>query len=96
MATTEDLATTTQEGTPPEHARRRVGDLWWAVAGALVGAIVIYAAQRGLIDDAYITLSYVRNVAEHLHWGLIPTEESNTATSPLNVMLLVLATWVGG
>ena len=95
MATTEDLATTTQEDTPPERARRRVGDLWWAVPGALVGAIVIYAAQRGLIDDAYITLSYVRNVAEHLHWGLIPTEESNTATSPLNVMLLVLATWVG-
>ncbi len=95
MATTEDLATTTQEDTPPEHARRCVGDLWWAVPGALVGAIVIYAAQQGLIDDAYITLSYVRNVAEHLHWGLIPTQESNTATSPLNVMLLVLATWVG-
>ena len=67
----------------------------WAVPGALVGALVIYAAQRGLIDDAYITLDYARNVAEHLHWGLIPTEESNTATSPLNVILLAAATWVG-
>ncbi len=84
MATTEDLGATTRH------------DLWWAVPGALVGAIVMYVAHRGLIDDAYITLSYARNVAEHLHWGMIPTEESNTATSPLNVMLLALATWVGG
>ncbi len=81
-------------------ARRSSGNklppVLWAVPGALVGALVVYAAQRGLIDDAYITLSYVRNVAEHLHWGLIPTEESNTATSPLNVILLTLTTWVGG
>ena len=96
MVTTEGLGATSQEDTSPERARRRVGDLWWAVPGALVGGIVIYAAQRGLIDDAYITLSYVRNVAEDLHWGLTPTQESNTATSPLNVMLLVLATWAGG
>jgi hypothetical protein len=67
----------------------------WAIPGAIVGALVICAATRGLIDDAYITLSYARNVAEHLHWGLIPTEESNTATSPLNVILLTLATWAG-
>jgi hypothetical protein len=65
------------------------------VPGALVGALVIYAAQRGLIDDAYMTLGYARNVAERLHWGLIPTEESNTATSPLNVIMLAAATWVG-
>ena len=81
-------------------ARRSSGNklppVLWAVPGALVGALVVYAAQRGLIDDAYITLSYVRNVAEHLHWGLIPTEESNTATSPLNIILLTLTTWVGG
>jgi hypothetical protein len=69
--------------------------VWWAVPGAVVGALVIYAAHRGLIDDAYITLSYARNVAEHLHWGLIPTEVSNTATSPLNVLLLALSTWLG-
>ncbi len=84
MATTEDLGATTRH------------DLWWALPGALVGAFVMYVAHRGLIDDAYITLSYARNVAEHLHWGMIPTEESNTATSPLNVMLLALATWISG
>ena len=84
MATTEELGATTRR------------DLWWAVPGALVGAIVMFIANRGLVDDAYITLSYARNVAEHLHWGMIPTEESNTATSPLNVILLAVATWVSG
>jgi hypothetical protein len=79
---------------PVATARR--GDLLWAIPGALVGAVVMYVAHRGLIDDAYITLSYVRNIVENFHWGMIPTEESNTATSPLNVMLLALATWVGG
>src|SRR5262250_2558282 len=75
-------------------AGRRGSDLRWAVAGALVGAVVFYIAHRGLVDDAYITLSYARNVAEHLHWGMIPAEESNTATSPLNVVLLAVATWI--
>jgi hypothetical protein len=78
----------------PEPARRRGRDLWWAVPGALVGAVMFYVAHRGLVDDAYITLSYARNVAEHLHWGMIPAEESNTATSPLNVVLLAVATWI--
>ena len=82
MATTEDLGATTRR------------DLWWALPGALVGAVVMFIAHRGLVDDAYITLSYARNVAEHLHWGMIPTEESNTATSPLNVILLAVATWI--
>src|SRR6476659_2044940 len=78
----------------PEQARRRGGDLWWAIPGALIGAVMFYVAHRGLVDDAYITLSYARNVAEHLHWGMIPAEESNTATSPLNVVLLAVATWI--
>jgi hypothetical protein len=84
MATTE---------VPGATSRR---DLWWALPGALAGAVVMFVAHRGLIDDAYITLSYARNVAEHLHWGMIPTEESNTATSPLNVILLAVATWISG
>jgi hypothetical protein len=79
---------------PTTTARR--SDLWWAAAGAVLGAVVIYVAHRGLIDDAYITLSYVRNLVDNLHWGMIPTEESNTATSPLNVVMLAVATWVGG
>jgi hypothetical protein len=94
MATTDDLGATTLDAPPPEPARRRGADLWWALPGALVGAVVFYIAHRGLVDDAYITLSYARNVAEHLHWGMIPAEESNTATSPLNVIMLAVATWI--
>jgi hypothetical protein len=78
----------------PEPAPRRGADLWWALSGALVGVVVFLVARDGLVDDAYITLSYARNVAEHLHWGMIPAEESNTATSPLNVLMLAAATWV--
>ncbi|MGZ6778242.1 MAG: hypothetical protein ACXVGO_04515, partial [Mycobacterium sp.] len=78
----------------PESQPRRGTHLRWALPGALVGAVMFYVAHRGLVDDAYITLSYARNVAEHLHWGMIPAEESNTATSPLNVILLAIATWM--
>jgi hypothetical protein len=52
--------------------------------------------KDSLIDDAYITLSYARNVATDLHWGLIPQGISNTVTSPLNVLLLALVTAVTG
>src|SRR5439155_7424549 len=44
--------------------------------------------RDSLVDDAYITLSYAKNLAQHLHWGLIPHEVANSATSPLNVGLL--------
>ncbi len=54
----------------------------------------MWVAHAGLIDDAYITLGYVQNLASDLHWGLIHTETSNTATSPLNIVLLTLATWL--
>jgi hypothetical protein len=76
----------------PRNSHR--GDLGCGAAGALAGALVFLAAHGGLIDDTYITLGYVRNLASDLHWGMIPTEESNAATSPLNVLLLALATWV--
>jgi hypothetical protein len=78
----------------PEPTRPRGADVWWAIPGVLVAAAVFYVARDALVDDAYITLSYARNVAEHLHWGMIPAEESNTATSPLNVMMLAVATWI--
>jgi hypothetical protein len=43
------------------------------------------------VDDAYITLQYARNLAEHLTWGFYPDRISNTATSPLNVIVLAAA-----
>jgi hypothetical protein len=56
-------------------------------------ALVVFAfARTTLVDDAYITLSYARNVAFHLHWGLVPTATANTATSVLNVWVLALFT----
>ncbi|MGY1740763.1 MULTISPECIES: hypothetical protein [unclassified Blastococcus] len=88
----------TREASPADAppARRRGwrpgADLWWALPGALIGAVVIWIAHRGLVDDAYISLDYVRNLARDLHWGMIPTETSNTATSPLNIIVLALAT----
>ena len=48
--------------------------------------------HRSLIDDAFITLAYARTLAFHFHWGLVPQEPANSATSPLNVILLGAAT----
>ena len=63
------------------------------VAGTgLTTALIFLLVRHSLVDDAYITLSYARNVAQHLHWGLIPHEVANTATSPLNVVLLAITT----
>ncbi len=65
----------------------------WLCGGSAMLAVCLFWLVRGaLIDDAYITLSYARNLATHFHWGLIPTEPANSATSPLNVLLLGSAT----
>lgn len=72
--------------------RRRGGELWWALPGAVIGGLVMWIAHRALIDDAYITLAYAKNLAVHAHWGLIPGVEANTATSPLNVILIAFVT----
>ena len=60
-------------------------------AGAL-GLLGFLLVRSSLIDDAYISLSYAKNLAVNLHWGLIPDEVANTATSPLNVVLVAIAT----
>lgn len=55
--------------------------------------------RQSLIDDSYITLAYAKNLALHLHWGVVPQEFANTATSPLNVGLLgalTAVTRIGG
>lgn len=62
------------------------------MGSAAAGGVLFLLAHRALTDDAYITLSYARNVAYHLHWGLIEQETANTATSPLNVWLLAAVT----
>jgi hypothetical protein len=54
----------------------------------VVGTFVYWLAHTGITDDGFITLDYARNVAMHAQWGLAPGLTSNTATSPLNVLLL--------
>ncbi len=63
---------------------------WGPVAalGAFGGALVFLTAHRALIDDAYITIDYARNLAQHGQLALELGHQSNTATSPLNVLLL--------
>lgn len=63
-----------------------------AVAVAASGVFLI--VRTGIVDDAYITLDYARNLAFGLHWGLTPGHTANTATSPLNVLIQGLLTAV--
>ncbi|WP_328456000.1 hypothetical protein [Amycolatopsis sp. NBC_00438] len=78
----------------PER-RPRTPRRWVLPVAVAAGSALVFAAVRPhLIDDTFITLSYARNVAFHGHWGLITAETSNTATSPLNVLLLAVLTFV--
>lgn len=62
----------------------------WSFIGlcGLAAGLMFLIVKHSLIDDAYITLAYAKNLALHFHWGLNPYEVSNSATSPLNVILL--------
>lgn len=55
---------------------------------ALGAALIFWLVHEALIDDSYITLTYARTLAEHGEWGMLPGHEANSATSPLNVLLL--------
>ena len=65
-----------------------------ALIGGAAGLLAFLLVRRSLIDDAYITLCYARNLAFHGQWALVAGHPANTATSPLNVLLLALATFV--
>lgn len=75
----------------PLRGRQR---LLLACAVAVTSVLVFYGVHDSLIDDAYITLDYARNLAFHFHWGLVPDLTSNTATSPLNVIVIAAASAV--
>jgi hypothetical protein len=42
--------------------------------------------RNALIDDAFITLTYVKSILTSRTWGFFPGYVTNTATSPLNVL----------
>ncbi|MCE3550374.1 hypothetical protein LWC33_02730 [Pseudonocardia sp. RS11V-5] len=66
----------------------------FALGGGVGGLLLFLLARDALIDDAYITLDYARSLALHGQWALEPGHVANTATSPLNVLLLALITVV--
>lgn len=68
----------------------------WAPAllGAALALFVSWFTHTSLTDDAYISLAAARNLAEHGHWGVVESLTANTSTSPLNVIVLGLFTWL--
>jgi hypothetical protein len=55
---------------------------------------VLWAMHDAIVDDAYISLDYARTLAFHGQWGAVPGIPANSATSPLNVLLLAALTAV--
>ncbi|MGH3493362.1 MAG: polyprenol phosphomannose-dependent alpha 1,6 mannosyltransferase MptB, partial [Sciscionella sp.] len=56
--------------------------------GFVLACVTFWLAHGALGDDGYISLDYARTFALHGRWGLTPDLVSNSATSPLNVLLL--------
>ncbi|MFE0022904.1 hypothetical protein [Amycolatopsis sp. NPDC059021] len=68
---------------------------WLLPAGAAAASAVVFSLVSGhLIDDSYVTLSYAKNLAFHGHWGLVEQGIANTATSPLNVLVLAVVAFL--
>ncbi|MCF7547621.1 hypothetical protein [Pseudonocardia sp. WMMC193] len=72
----------------PARQRRDLRPLLSAAFGGVAGLGLFLLVHRGLADDAYITLSFARNLALHGEWAVTPGLPSNTATSPLYVLVL--------
>ncbi len=79
--------TSPDQAAAPSRLRRVL--VWAVVCSALVAYVAVF--RQTYIDDAYITLQYARTLATDLTWGFYPGYPANTATSPLNVVVLALA-----
>jgi hypothetical protein len=88
------MTVTTAAGPARSVTRPHVAGLAVPAAAAVAATAAFLLVHDALIDDSYITMGYARNVGMHLHWGLIPDQVANSATSPLNVLLLGAATAV--
>lgn len=65
-----------------------VGEFGLSVVTGALAAGGFLLVHRNLTDAAYANLSYAKNLAEHFHWALGSGPVSNTASSPLTVLLL--------
>ncbi|NAZ78352.1 hypothetical protein GTQ99_23515, partial [Kineococcus sp. T13] len=72
----------------PRAGRGLPGALLPPALVVLVAVATFWLVHEALVDDAYITLTFARNLAELGHWGLLSAVPSNTATSPGWVLLL--------
>jgi hypothetical protein len=60
------------------------------LSGVTLLFVFYYQFRDALIDDAFITFSYASTLRHYFEWGFYQGWASNTATSPLNVMLIAL------
>jgi hypothetical protein len=90
-------------GPPPEPAARvrpvvrgvsNVPVKAVTIATAIASTFMYWAVHYNLVDDAYITLAYAKQLAYHGDWGMVPGVSANSATSPLNVLLIAAGTAV--
>lgn len=73
----------------PSVPEGRLSRPWWSASlGAATGAVLFALTRRGLTDDAMITLSYARTLAETGTWGVESGFVANTQTSPANAIAL--------
>src|SRR5687767_8104410 len=59
----------------------------WLLFGGIL-FLYLNLFRHALIDDAFITLRYVKTLLTSGTWGFFPGTIANSATSPLNVLLL--------
>ena len=56
--------------------------------GAALGAAVFWLMHRVMTDDAYIAMGFARQLGMNGTWGMVDGLASNSATSPLSILLL--------
>jgi hypothetical protein len=56
----------------------------------------LHLFKNALIDDTFITLRYVKTLLASGTWGFFPGHVANSATSPLNVILLTIISLMTG
>src|SRR4028119_2485568 len=69
----------------PSEGLRRDAGLTALVVACGIGTYLL--ARTALVDDAYITLSYARNVALTGTWGVLSAVPSNTGTPPRGALV---------